>query len=101
MTRKLRITITTCSIGFAVALVATLRLAAAHTVAGVCASSAENCEKWSVTVQGPSPSPGHRPDEFPSAIATSGTTVFVGVKAVAFDVNDPYASTASWTVGAY
>jgi len=45
--------------------------------------------------------PGQRPDEFPSAIATSSTTVFVGVKAVSFDTADPYSSTASWTIGAY
>ena len=45
--------------------------------------------------------PGQRSDEFPSAIATGGTMVFVGVKAVSFDTIDPYSSTASWTVAAY
>ena len=81
-------------------LLAMLTLATAHTVGGPCAP-VENCEKWSVTVQGPTPPAGQRPDEFPSGIAVSGTTLFVGVKAVDFNVADPYSSTASWTVAAY
>src|SRR5579864_3420547 len=87
-----------CCAGIFVTL---LTLAIAHTVGGPCSSAVENCENWSATVQGPPVQSGQRPDEFPSAIATSGTTVFVGVKAVSFDTADPYSSTASWTIGAY
>src|SRR5947209_8694988 len=87
-----------CSIGIFVAM---LTLATAHTVGGPCASTVENCEDWSATVQGPPVQPGQRPDEFPSAIARNGTTVFAGAKAVSFDVADPYSSTASWAITAY
>src|SRR2546421_6410669 len=78
-----------------------LNLATAHTVGGPCLFTLENCEKWSVTVQGPARLAGQRPDDFPSAIAISGTTVFVGVKAVNLNVADAYSSTASWTLAAY
>src|SRR5881394_707086 len=87
-----------CSAGLFIAM---LTLATAHTVGGPCSSAVENCENWSATVEGPPVQPGQRPDEFPSAIVTSGTMVFVGVKAVSFDTADPYSSTASWTVAAY
>jgi DNA-binding beta-propeller fold protein YncE len=75
--------------------------ARAHTVGGPCIAALERCERWWATVQGPPPSPGQRPDEFPSAIAVSATTLFAGVTAVDFNVNDPYSSTASWTLAAY
>src|SRR5437868_7627157 len=78
-----------------------LNFATAHTVGGPCLSTVENCEKWSAIVQGPPAPAGDRPDEFPSAIAINGTTLFVGVKAVDLNVADPYSSTASWTVAAY
>src|SRR5258708_3670167 len=87
-----------CSAG---ALLAMLSLATAHTVGGPCVSTLENCEKWSVIVQGPSRAAGQRPDEFPDAVAVDGTTVFAGVTAVNFDTSDPYSSTASWTLAAY
>ena len=83
------------------ASLAMLGLATAHTVGEPCASTLENCEKWSVTVQGPPRPAGQRPDDFPSAIAMNSTTVFVGVKAVDFNTADAYSSTASWTVAAY
>jgi len=75
--------------------------AIAHTVGGPCQATVENCEKWSVTVQGPPRSAGQRPDEFPDAVAVDSTTVFAGVTAVNFDTSDPYSSTASWTLAAY
>src|SRR2546423_4313386 len=78
-----------------------LNFATAHTVGGPCLSTVENCEKWSAIVQGPPAPARDRPDEFPSAIAINGTTLFVGVKAVDLNVADPYSSTASWTVAAY
>src|SRR5205085_4570074 len=53
------------------------------------------------TVQGPARPAGQRPDDFPSAIAISSTTAFVGVKAVNLNVADAYSSTASWTLAAY
>ena len=80
---------------------ASLDLATAHTVGEPCLSTLENCEKWSVTVQGPDRPAGQRPDEFPRAVAVDSTTVFVGVSAVNFDTSDPYSSTASWTLAAY
>src|SRR5437588_300695 len=86
---------------FAGASLAMLSLATAHMVGGPCLSALENCEKWSVTVQGPPRPAGQRPDDFPSAIAISGPTVFVGVKAVNLNVADAYSSTASWTLAAY
>ena len=85
----------------AAALLAMLGLATAHTVAGLCLPTLENCEKWSVTVQGPPRPAGQRPDDFPTAIAISGTTVFVGVTAVNLNLADAYSSTASWTLAAY
>ncbi len=88
-------------VGSAGTFLVMLNFAVAHTVGGPCVSALENCEKWSVAVQGPPPPAGSRPDEFPSAIATNGTTVFVGVKAVDLNVADPYTSTASWTLAAY
>src|SRR5260370_26172057 len=80
---------------FSALLIGLLSLAAAHTVGGLCLSALENCEEWSVTVQGPPRSAGQRPDNFPSAIAIGGTTVFVGVTAVNFDLADAYSSSAS------
>ena len=73
----------------------------AHTVGGACSSELEHCERWSVTVQGPSRPAGQRPDNFPSAIAVSPTTVFAGVTAVNFNLADAYSSTASWAIAAY
>src|SRR5437588_10627142 len=87
-----------CSAGTFLAM---LSLATAHTVGEPCAFTLENCEKWSVTVQGPLRPAGQRPDDFPSAIAISSTTVFVGVKAVNLNLADAYSSTASWTLAAY
>ena len=75
--------------------------AAAHTAGGVCNFATEQCERWSTTVQGPPRPAGQRPDNFPSAIAANGTTVFAGITAVNFDTADPYASTAAWTLAAY
>src|SRR2546421_9632852 len=78
-----------------------LSLATAHTVGGPCAFTLENCEKWSVTVQGPTRPAGQRPDDFPTAIAVNSTTVFAGVSGGNFDTADPYSSTASLTLAAY
>ena len=69
--------------------------AGAHTVGGPCAAAVEHCERWAATIQGPPTPAGSRPDEFPQAVAVSGTTVYAGVRAVSFDTNDPYASSAS------
>lgn len=87
-----------CGSGVFLALVG---FAPAHTVGGPCAPAAENCEKWSQTVQGPARPAGQRPDDFPTALAVSGTTVFAGVKAVNFNTSDPYSSTAVWAIVAY
>src|SRR2546421_11594188 len=87
-----------CSAGMFLAM---LSLAPARTVGGPCAFTLENCEKWSVTVQGPTRPAGQRPDDFPTAIAVNSTTVFAGVSAVNFDTADPYSSTASWMLAAY
>src|SRR5438105_15458876 len=75
--------------------------AVAHTVGGPCLSTAEQCERWSETVQGPPRSANERPDNFPIAIAMNSTTVFSGVTAVNFNLDDPYSSSASWTLTAY
>src|ERR1043166_9691319 len=60
--------------------------AVAHTVGGLCNSAVEHCERWSVTMQGPPRPSGQRPDNFPSAIAVTDSTVFAGITAVNFNV---------------
>ena len=88
--------------GLAIAmLVMGTAAAGARTPGGPCAPAVDRCERWWTTVQGPPARAGQRPDEFPAAVVVSGSTAYVGVKAVPLDVGDPYASSGSWAIAAY
>ncbi len=77
-------------------------LAAAHTAGGCQLDQpTDRCELWAQVYDDPTIQPPNRSDQFVTATATNHDTVFVTVKNVALDPDDPYAATGSWVVLAY
>ena len=75
---------------------------AAHT-AGECVVdvTVDRCEAWAQTYDDAEIRPPDRSDQFVADVAATGSTVFLAVKDVALNPDDPYAATGSWAVVAY
>lgn len=74
----------------------------AHT-AGSCLvdTSQDRCETWSATYDDATIAPPSRSDQFVTATAANADTVFVTMKDVALNPDNPYAATGSWLLLAH